>query len=462
MENLNLVQALKQEDSYTANGMLTNSTSLDACVDLFFLGGATRRWYIDSIQNIWVKAYTENPSLAIKILFWIRDCRGGAGEKRFFQTVMSYVYKTDRDLYSHLVIHVEKFGYWKDIFKSAEPDTDILNYLDHQLKESDNSGLLAKFFPRKGQWFKAMHKYLGCTPKELRKRIVSMSKTVEQKMCAQDWSSIQYEHVPSVAMKNYQRAFSVHDEKRYNKYIEKVLAGKASINASVLHPHELIGKLDRDNIDAIQAQWNNLIDYMADSEERILPVCDVSGSMAGTPMEVSVGLGLYISERNRSCFKDHVLTFSAQPQFHHIVGNNIFERARSLYTADWGMNTDLDKVFQLILDKAVRFDVSVNDMPTKILIISDMEFDACAKGGTALQMIEKEYEEHGYTMPEIIFWNVNGRIGNIPAKCDVKGVGLVSGFSPAILQSVLKGEIESPTELMLRTVTVDRYDCVVI
>jgi len=463
MTNVTLTQALQDIQTLTDNGCVTNQTSMDKCLDMFFLAGASRHMSTDDIIRVWNSAYAENPQLACKILYWARDCRGGAGEKRLFQTIMSYLYKVDRDLFSQLIIHIEEYGYWKDIFKSAQPDADMLNYLATQLEESDNAGLLAKFFPRKGEWFNAMRKYKGCTPKDLRKYIVSKSQTVEQKMCAQDWSNIQYEHVPSVAMKNYGRTFAVKDEKRYTKYIENVLAGKTSINAGVLHPHELILKLERDNIDAIQAQWSNLIDYMEGSEERLFPICDVSGSMSGLPMEVSVALGLYISERNKSCFKDYVMTFSENPQFHHVVGNNIYERATSLYQADWGMSTDLEKVFKLILDKAVEHNVSPSDMPTKLLIISDMEFNqANDTKESALQYISRMYAEAGYVRPDIIFWNVNGRLGNVPAKCNTQGVGLVSGFSPSVLQSVLQGSVETPMELMLRTVNVERYDRIVI
>ena len=435
MKNLNIVDALKQNDSLTHNGMVTNSTSLDYCLDFFFLGGASRRMPVCDIIRLWKDAFWENKTLACKILFYLRDCRGGQGEKRIFQVIMHHIYKNNRELYSQLIVHVEEYGYWKDIFKSASPDKDLLNYIHIQLQESDKAGLLAKFFPRKGEWFVAMHRYLGVKPKDLRKLIVEKSNTVEQKMCAGNWRQIQYEHVPSVAMKNYKRQFMVHDEVRYGKYIQRVLGGDTKINSSVLHPHEVLQDLSYETKHVVQAQWDALPDYMVDSDEIIMPLCDVSGSMEGLPMEVSVALGLY-----------------------HIHGDNILERVTSLKRADWGMSTNLHGAFSTLLDRAVMVNVAQEDMPTKILIISDMEFNQGVRvSDSALDMIREQYDEAGYDMPQIIFWNVNGRVGNIPARCNVEGVGLVSGFSPSILTSILKGVVKTPTELMLETVNTSRY-----
>jgi uncharacterized protein with von Willebrand factor type A (vWA) domain len=130
--------------------------------------------------------------------------------------------------------------------------------------------------------------------------------------------------------------------------------------------------------------------------ERILPVCDVSGSMQGQPMDVSIGLGLYISERNEGPFKDLVLTFSAEPQFHMVQGNTLTDRVHNLRKADWGYNTDLNKTFRMLLDRAKAGNVAQEDMPTKLLIISDMEFDAACDKHTNFDVIKVMYEEAGY------------------------------------------------------------------
>jgi len=173
-------------------------------------------------------------------------------------------------------------------------------------------------------------------------------------------------------------------------------------------------------------------------------------------MEVSVALGLYISERNRGIFKDAVMTFSSQPGMHRIYGNTIQDRVNSLSNASWGMSTDLQKTFQVILDAAVENAIPVYEMPNKLLIISDMEFDQCGDQ-TNLERIRDQYDVAGYKLPEIIFWNVNGRPGNVPARSSEKGIGLVSGFSPAILKTILAGKVVDPTELMRDAVDIERY-----
>ena len=456
-----LVNATRQYDSLTANGAVTHSTSLNYCLDLFFLAGASRRMLKSDIILAFDRARAENKNLAYKILFWARDARGGAGEKRFFQIVMEHISKIDAYDYDQLAIYIPEFGYWKDVFKIEEPNKENLNWLMIQLHESPNANLLAKWFPRKGKWFVAMHQYLNVTPKEFRKKLVSMTKVVETQMCANDWDLINYGHVPSVAMNKYRTAFFNRDGKRYAEYIQDVQAGKQKINASVLFPHQLYQAICKgDDTDAVEAQWYSLPDYMADTTERIIPVCDVSGSMEGLPMDVSVSLGIYISERNEGIFKDAFLTFSENPQMNYLSGT-LSERMRQLHNADWGMSTNLQATFDLILNSAVRESLPENEMPTKLLIISDMEFNSATyHSGTNLDSIKAMYSDAGYKMPEIVFWNVNGRLGNVPASSKDSGIGLVSGFSPSILKSVLQGEIYSPEQLMLDTVDTARYSCI--
>jgi len=456
-----LVNATRSYNAVTANNAVTHSTSLDYCVDMFFLAGASRSMSEKDIITVFERAFAQDKQLAAKILFWSRDARGGAGERRFFQIVMKHIVSTYPKVADQLMIHTPIFGYWKDVFVIETPTENNLNWLMYQLEESDNKNLLAKWFPRKGPWFSAMHKYMKKSPKEFRQMLVKMTRVVETQMCNRDWSSIEYSKVPSVAMNRYRNAFFKHDETRIIQFIADVKSGNAKINASVLFPHQLYQAIQGgQNADAVEAQWNAMPDYMADSTERILPVCDVSGSMTGLPMDVSVSLGLYISERNKGIFRDAFITFSESPVMQYLQGN-VAQRMRQLSDADWGMNTDLQAVFRLILDVAKRDELPADEMPTKILIISDMEFDEAGRG-TNLDAIRAEYTRWGYAMPEIVFWNVNGRMGNSPAQVRDENVGLVSGFSPSILKSILKGKIYGPRELMLDTVMTDRYKLVKI
>jgi hypothetical protein len=406
------------------------------------------------------RAHAQNKNLAYKILFWARDARGGAGEKRFFQIVMEHISKEYPYEYDQLAIYIPEFGYWKDVFKIENPNKNNLNWLATQLDESPNANLLAKWFPRKGKWFVAMHQYLKMTPKEFRKKLVSMTKVVETQMCANEWDEINYSQVPSIAMNKHRNAFFNRDGQRYAEYIADVQAGKQKINASVLFPHQLYQAIQNgDNADAVEAQWNALPNYMEGSTERIIPVCDVSGSMEGLPMDVSISLGIYISERNEGIFKDAFLTFSESPEMNYLSGS-LSQRMRQLQRADWGMSTNLQATFDLILNSAVRESLPEDEMPTKILIISDMEFNSACRGGSNLDSIRAKYSDAGYKMPEIVFWNVNGRLGNVPASAKDSGIGLVSGFSPSILKSVLQGVIYTPEQLMLDTVDTARYSCI--
>jgi hypothetical protein len=372
------------------------------------------------------------------------------------------------EIYDQLAIHIPTFGYWKDIFIIERPTENTLNWLKHQLKENENANLLAKWFPRKGEWFVAMHKYLNLSAGAFRRMLTSMSNTVEQKMCANEWKTIQYSTVPSVAGKRYSKSFHNHDGIRYGSYISDVMEGKQKMNASVLFPSDIVNKItafrwdEDDNTMAYDAMWKSLPNYMEGCTERILPVCDVSGSMQGTPMEVSIGLGLYISERNEGPFKDLVLTFSESPQFHMIQGNTLSERVVNLRQADWGMNTDLAATFRVLLQRAVDGRVAQEDMPTKLLIISDMEFDQACGIRTNFDYIKDLYAHCGYEMPGIIFWNVNGRLGNVPVKTNTPNTALVSGFSPSIIRSILGGDELSPLAVMMKTINSDRYKCITI
>jgi hypothetical protein len=458
----NFVDAMFSNDSLTNNGAVTHSTAGIDCLDLFFLAGASRFMSEEDILKAFTRAYREDKNVALKILFWARDARGGAGEKRFFQLIMRSLLVSDPEAYEQLAIYIPTFGYWKDIFIIERPTEDTLNWLSIQLKENENANLLAKWFPRKGEWFVGMHKYLGMNAGKFRRMLVNMSNTVEQMICANMWETIQYSKVPSVAGKRYAQAFHKHDGIRYASYISDVMEGKEKMNASVLFPSDLVHEVTvgSRNTNAYDAMWKSLPNFMEGCNERILPVCDVSGSMMGQPMEVSIGLGLYISERNEGPFKDLVLTFSDDPQFHKIEGNTLSEKVFNLGRANWGMNTDLIKTFNLLLDRAVAGKVAQEDMPTKLLIISDMEFDQACGSRTNFDIIKAAYAQWGYEMPGIIFWNVNGRLGNVPVKANTPNTALVSGYSPSILTSILGGKELSPYSVMMETIGKPRYACI--
>jgi hypothetical protein len=464
-----LVVEATQRQVRTKNGAVTKSTTCNNVLDLFFIAGASRTMSKKDILNMFIKAYGEDKNLTLKCIFHARDVRGGAGERRFFRICWNYLLTTYPEQVKHLVKHVPEYGRWDDIFFNEEVAKYAINQITTGL--SQGNGLLAKWLPRKGPMANYLRYKLRLSPKEYRQRIVALSSTVEQQMCENKWQHIKYPHVPSVAMNKYRKAFYRNDLSRYSSYIEAVIEGRQKINAEALFPHTLVRAMySGDNPDAIQAQWDNLPNFMEGSTERILPISDTSGSMSlngGLAMDVSLALGVYISERNEGIFKNAFMTFSAKPEM-HIVSGSLKNRLRQIKTANAGYNTNLIATFSLLLNTAVRNRIRENEMPTKVLIISDMEFDGTnAYQGhlqrksmqdymTNYETIKKSYKAAGYRMPELIFWNVNGRKDNVPAT-SLDQVGLVSGFSPSILKSILAGKLHSPVQLMLDTIDTTRY-----
>jgi hypothetical protein len=271
----NLLNAMRQHDSETANGAVTHSTSLNAVVDMFFLAGASRQMSEQSIINVFIKAFHENPILAIKCLFWARDVRGGAGERRFFQIVMKHLISTSlyEELVDQLIIHVPEYGYWKDVFVLEKPKKDNLYWLLRELDENPNKGLLAKWWPRKGEWFSKAHKFAKMTPKKFRKKLVELTKVVETDMCNKEWKNINYSHVPGQAFQRYKKAFMRNDESRFTQFVTKAIKGEVKVNSSTLFPYQLYQSFNRgENSNSIIAQWNNLPDYVG--EGSFLPMCD--------------------------------------------------------------------------------------------------------------------------------------------------------------------------------------------
>lgn len=456
-----LITGFQVKGSLTKNLAVTHTTSLSNVVDMFFLAGGSRQMSKQDIITVWNRAFTEAKELSLKCLFWARDIRGGAGERRFFRIIWDHIRNTE----SAQVVHdleplIPEYGRWDDIWAGLPAlDKSTALWFHKQLTE-EKDGLLAKWLPRKGKIFSTMARHLEMTPKELRKLLVELSNTVEQKMCAKEFDGINYAHVPSVAMNRYRKAFLRNDESRFNGYIDDVKSGKETIKAGAIFPHDIAMKcLDRgvqhDEKEAIVAQWNALPNYMEGSDERILPVCDVSGSMWGLPITVSVGLGVYISERNEGLFQDAFITFSGNPEMVYLKGD-LFQRMHSLNTASWGFNTNIYATFRVLLDKAMQNALPEEEMPTKILILSDMEFDDCGIN-TNLEEIRRLYEHAGYKMPQLVFWNLNGRIGNSPALFDDQGIALVSGFSPAILKNILSGVISTPERFVLDVLNSERY-----
>ena len=471
---MKLTEALKMAGAVTENGMATNTTSLNYNVDLFFKGGAMRVAEEADIIALVSKAWNEDQTTCLRNLFWIRDVRGGAGERRFFRIAIKYLADVDPQGMANVIGFIPEYGRWDDllIFEGTSSEDYAMSLIDKAL--TDGNGLCAKWMPRKGTFASKLKGFMGLSPKGYRKKLVELTKVVETQMCANVWENINYEHVPSLAMSRYGKSFKKHTPEKFSSYIESLKKGEAKINAAAVYPYDITKSLNTN--DAAQEQWKALPNYLEGNTERILPLVDVSGSMSTscggnlTCMDVAISLGLYISERNEGPFKDHFITFSNSPKLQHLTGD-LKSRFDQLAHADWGMNTNLQAVYQLILNQAKRHSIPQDEMPTQILILSDMEFDQAtdARGGwtreenisvwnqTAQEMVRQMFQDAGYEMPNIIYWNIQSRGENVPVRFDEQGTALISGFSPSIMTSLLGGAEMTPVSIMMETLNKERY-----
>lgn len=449
----------------TANGMKTLESSMDALVDLFFTIGASRG---KDLKVPFARALAQDETLALRLLMWARDVRGGAGERQIVRDLLVYLETHRPELLDRILPHLAEFGRFDDllVFKTPAVKAKAYTLIGDALRAGN--GLAAKWMPRKGPIAVEIRNFFGMTPKQYRKSLVALTKVVEQDMCAQRWSKINYSHVPSLASARYQKAFNKRDPMGYAKYKADLASGAAKVNASAVYPYDVI-KSNKFGGDAtvMQAQWNALPNYIGDA--LVLPMCDVSGSMTCavggnanlTCMDVCVSLGLYLADKNTGPFKDMFLTFSERSKIQVLKGD-LRSKLRQLETADWGMNTNLTAAFDEVLRVATAGRVAAKDMPQYVLIMSDMEFDRCSRfDDSAMKMIQRKFKAAGYTVPKIVFWNLNARQGNVPVKYNTNGVALVSGFSPAIMTSVLSAKDMNPASVMLQTLNSDRYSVIV-
>jgi hypothetical protein len=447
----------------TTNGMEVFESSLNANVDLFYKIGASRG---KNITPDFVKAFNEDPDMALRIAQWVRDVRGGSGERQIFKDILVSLAETDEMACRCLMVKTPELGRWDDLLAlmGTSLEKDAMTLIKGGLLTEKDS-LCAKWMPRKGEVAVKLRKFMEMSPKQYRKTLVELTNVVETSMCSKNWDEIDFSKLPSVASARYQKAFNKNAEVAYREYKGNLVDGTAEIKAGAVYPYDVIKSLNHGDSVVADAQWKALPDYMEGSTERVIPVVDVSGSMwtpAGqngnvTCLDVAVSLGLYIAEKGQGVFKDKFITFSSNPEFVQLAGN-LSTRYRTMESSSWGMSTNVESVFNMILTSAKTHSVPESDMPTKILILSDMQFDRCTSmGGTFMGMITKKYEDAGYKVPNLVFWNINSSNGT-PVTFDEKGTALVSGFSPAIMKSVLACESLDPVQMMKDTVGIERYD----
>jgi len=450
----------------TKNGMSALGSTLSNTTDLFFKIGASRGK--DISVNL-LKAYHEDRDLTLRIIQWARDVRGGAGERQLFRQALKLIEKNFKSdlLDTTLLVNVPEIGRWDDllIFEDVEVKAYAFSLIAKALEAGN--GLCAKWMPRKGAVAVELRSYLGWSPKFYRKRLVELTKVVETQMCSKEWDTINFSHVPSLAMSRYSKAFGKNAPDAFTSYKEALKKGddpKVKVNAGAVYPYDIVKNVRYGDNSLADEQWKALPNYVGDA--MALPLVDVSGSMTSkvggsstiSCLDVAVSLGLYLSDKNTGAFKDLFLTFSSKPKFEHLKGT-LSQKLRQMESSHWEMSTDLHSAFNEILRVAVSNRVPPEDMPKALLILSDMQFNCCMNyDDTAFQMIHRKYHEAGYEAPNVIFWNLNSS-DNVPVRFDEKGTALVSGFSPSIMKSILDGDMSgmTPEGIMKKAVLSDRY-----
>jgi len=466
-----LVSVTQTHDARTRNGAITNSTSQSQLVDLFFIAWTLIGQDPQNYMQKWYWAYGEDKELAMRLLFWMRDVRWWAGVRDAF----NYIYnELSDDEKKHFAHYIPEYGRRKDVFELAEQDfepfEELIMFHLKQWPVQPDFWLFCKWFPRKGIVFNKVRKELWIKPWKLRQIIVKGSDTVEQKMSAKEWDKILYEHVPSKAFNKYQKAFERHDSERFSKFVDKT---PEKIKSTTLFPADIYKWFTKWNgAKIIEAQWKNLPNYI-ENNKTFLPIIDVSGSMdwgfgnretGVTPIMNSIALGLYLAERNKSIFKNAFMSFSGTPRMHYIEGDSVVQKFRYIKNdPTMGYNTDIQAAFDLILKSALDNHLTREDLPDYVIILSDMEFDDPEIGGrnTNFELIKRKFSMNNLDMPNLVFWNLNGRIGNVPVTINDDGVALVSGYSPAIMKSVLSSKVVTPYDIMKETLDLPRYKCIV-
>jgi len=294
---------------------------------------------------------------------------------------------------------------------------------------------------------------------------------VESLMTSGNWTGIKLPQVPAKAMAKYRKAFAKHIPEMLNEYLEKLKTGATKINTTGQTPYDIVhanymnfnySGFQED--DVLEAQWNDMVakSKAANQLTRTVSVVDVSGSMGGTPLEVAIALGLFTSllPDETDPFYRRLITFSEQPAFHSVVGDNLSSMLNSVHHMNWGMNTDFNAVFRLILDTGKQLELTQEQMPKRVIVYTDMEFDAAqSRTKTNFQEITSMYAKSGYVMPQMVFWNLRASSNNaMPVTKDENGCAFLSGYSAELLKGLMDGEID-PIKIMMNVL--GKYNVIV-
>ena len=488
--------------TYTENGAVTHKTTKSDLLDMFAMGAAMRTRSDEDVILMFRKAFKENPVYALKCLFYIRDVRGGQGERRFFRVVMKDLAKFDTAAARRNLKFVPEFGRWDDlyVFVGTPLEADALQIMKDQLAldvECKTPSLLAKWLKSENtssvesrrlgnitrEFFGMSHKQYRKTLSILRERI----NVLERLMSEGRWDEIEFDKIPSKAGMKYKNAFARHDLERAKNenvqtYADFAKDNTKKVNAKALYPYECVHEalnimgnqqcwnsrghyvaLDDTQRLMTNKYWDNLADYFNGATFNGIALVDTSGSMSGTPIEVAISLGLYCAEKNQGAFANHFISFESNPHWIETSGVDFCDKVYRITGAEWGGSTNVEAAMDLILNVAKQNGCSQDEIPQNLVIISDMEFNYCVTSNnygrgnvndTLFEKIAAKYRANGYEMPHVIFWNVNARQANIPMLGN-GNVSFVSGFSPSIFETIMSGK--TGYDLMMEKLDSERY-----
>ena len=480
-----MLEYLKKEAgrTYTENGALTYASPHSHCLDLFATVGALREQSEEVIRTRFVRAFTEDPDLAVKLLFFARDVRGGLGERRVFRICLQWLANNAPHTVKKNIPYIAEYGRWDDLLSLLGTPCQFLALAQIRkqlmadltaMDMGDDVSLLAKWLTSINasnadtvRMAKRIARFLGMDDAAYRKLLVKLRariRIIENNLREMDYT-FDYAKQPSKAMYKYRKAFLRNDGERYGDFMQKVSRGEAKLNTGTLTPYDIIAPIFEGTVgtaerEAMDVTWNSQTDFAG--SENALVVVDGSGSMYSytnpRPAAVALSLGIYFAERNTGVFKDHFITFSEKPRLVQIKGRDICEKVSYCRRYNEVANTNIQKVFELILRAAVKNKVSQSEMPSTLYIISDMEFDCCARGAdlTNFEYAQKIFAEAGYQLPRVVFWNVASRTKQQPVTENAQGVALVSGCSPRIFGMLSSGNL-SPMGYMLDILGTERY-----
>ena len=478
-----------QNVTLTENGALTYASTKSDVLNVFTLGGAIDKKVSEiNLPKLILNAYASDPRLTLKVIFYLADIRQGQGRRDFFRDSLLTLAQHDKRLTEKLLPYIPEFGRWDYLywFIGTALEKQALQVFSEEIKLSqleNRSSLMYKWLASEGASSRETRRnarktqeFLHMTARQYRKFLVQgrngiNESLVERQLSTKQWQDIRYERVPSIAMSRYIKTFFKQDPKRFIDYLERVSRGETKINASVLYPSSIVHQYatscdSPEHKNALLQLWKALPDYVA-KDVRPLAVVDNSGSMTGSPIEIAASLGIYLAERLTGPFKDCVVSFSRKAKLYDLSRfQTVFDKYDYILRNSIVENTNLQSVFLLLLSVAMDHNVPNDEMPNRIIIISDMEFDTATSSDyweedqntTNLDAIRKLYEEAKYEFPQIVFWNVSARHEQFPTVCDDNNVALVSGYSPAILKSALSSKDSlTPYGVMLSTVNTERY-----